>query len=178
MSVVEPISDGVLTLRTLGPADLEQQLTAVDDAQMDWLWSPGDREQFEARTPADQQAGMLAYLEWCAIANGPKWVFAGDLVEQSYVVYVDCDLANRETPGEANISYTCHPAYRGRGLTSRAVRLVCSFLREHTDVSEAHLVIHQDNGPSLRVARSVGAPEVERYVDQHGRPMIRHVLQL
>lgn len=125
-------TDGVLTIRRLGPADLEQHLSAVDDAQMDWLWDPGDRQKNEARSPEEQRAGQLA----------------------------------------------CHPGYRGRGLTSRAVRLACSFLREHTDVTEAHLVIHQDNEPSLRVARAVGATEVERYVDEHGRPMVRHILTL
>lgn len=95
-------TDGVLTIRTLGPDDLEQHLSAVDDAQMNWLWDPGDREKYEARTPEAQRAGMLA----------------------------------------------------------------------------SHLVIHQDNEPSLRVAAAVGAAEVERYVDEHGQPMVRHVLQL
>ncbi|HEX5189683.1 MAG TPA: GNAT family N-acetyltransferase [Streptosporangiaceae bacterium] len=80
--------------------------------------------------------------------------------------------------GDANISYTAHPAYRGHGYVSRAVRLLVTFLREHTGAASAHFIIDEANEPSLRVARAVGATRADRWIDEYGRPMIRHVLPL
>ena len=88
-------------------------------------------------------------------------------------------VANRIVPrGDANVSYTGHPAYRGQGNVSRAVRLVARFLRDHSAAGSAHIVVDARNEPSLRVARAVGAAETERWADEHGRTMIRHVLPL
>lgn len=50
------------------------------------------------------------------------------------------------------------------------------FLRDHTGASEAHIVVDAGNVASLAVAWSVGATETERWHDQYGRTMIRHVL--
>lgn len=174
-------SDGVVTLRPLHPDDLEVHLAAVDEEQIRWLWEPGDGERYAARTPKQQRAGHLAYLTACfdGFGPGPKWVFAGDVADQRYAVYVDCDLANPHVPaGQANISYACHPEHRGRGYTSRAVLLACRFLSEQTDATEAHIVAESANTASLAVARSVGARPAGTYVDEHGRLMVRHVIDL
>ena len=80
--------------------------------------------------------------------------------------------------GEANLSYSCHPDYRGKGYVSRAIRLIQRFLTDHTAARRAHLVIDESNRASLRVARLVGAAECERFVNEDGRVMIRHVLDL
>lgn len=175
------VSDGVLSLRALRPEDLEVHLEAIDREQMTWLWEPGDRERYEARSAEQQRAGHLAYLEecWRSFGPGPKWVFAGDLAEQPYVVYVDCDLANPNvSAGEANISYTTHKDHRGQGWATRAVRLACAFLREHTAASEAHIVANPANVGSVRVAERAGATFRGTYVDQHGTTMARYVIDL
>ncbi|HET6584103.1 MAG TPA: GNAT family N-acetyltransferase [Nannocystaceae bacterium] len=114
-----------------------------------------------------------------AFGRGPKWTFAVDSASTPYVAYVDCDLANAGVPaGEANLSYSCHPDHRRQGHVSRAIRLVLRFLGEHTLTRRAHLVIDENNAASLRVASSLAARPVERFVDVHGRAMIRHVLEL
>lgn len=174
-------TDGELVLRQQSPEDLDRQMEAVDDAQIDWLWEPGHRELWEAMSPAEQREHQRRHLETvhASFGPGPKWCFSVDTPDASYVVYIDCDLSNPHVPaGQANISYTCHPAYRGRGYTTRAVRLVCDFLRERTMASEAYIVVEPENRPSLGVARAVGAVERDRFVDEHGRTLIRHVLSL
>ena len=102
-----------------------------------------------------------------------------DALGGEYVGHVDADLANPHVaPGDANVSYSMAPTHRGNGYVSRAVRLVLRFIAEHTGAQEAHLVVHPDNAASLRVARAVGAPEVERYVDHQGTTMVRHVVAI
>lgn len=175
------LTDGVLTLRPLDPSDLDTHLDALDEEQIAWLWEPGDRERYLARTGAEQRAGHLRYLESCraSFGPGPKWVFAGDVGEQPYVVYVDCDLACRHVPdGQANISYTTHKDHRGQGYASRAVRLACAFLRDHTEAIEAHCVVDADNAASIRVAVAAGGVLRESFTNDHGRPTQRYVIGL
>jgi RimJ/RimL family protein N-acetyltransferase len=176
-----PLTDGVVTVRRQHPDDLESHLAAVDQEQMRWLWEPGDRERYEAMTPEERRAHQLRYLHTShdSFGKGPKWCWSVDLADAPYVAYVDCDLANDQVPaGEANISYVCRPEYRGRGYTSRAVRLVCDFLRQQTTVREAHILVDLENMASLRVARAVRAIEVGTFVNEHGRTTVRHVVEL
>jgi RimJ/RimL family protein N-acetyltransferase len=178
---VPALTDGVLTLRRQHPDDLEMHLAGVDEDQMRWLWEPGERDRYAAMSPEQQRAHQLRHLRAShdSFGPGPKSAFSGDLADARYVVYVDCDLANDHVPhGEANISYACRPVYRGRGYTSRAVRLVGEFLRERTDAQTAHLLVDVENVDSLRVARAVGAIEVDRFVNEYGKTLVRHVMEL
>ncbi len=175
------ITDGRLVLRRQRPDDLETHLSAIDDDQINWLWEAGDRARWEAMTPAEQRDHQARHLQEVhdTFGHGPKWSFSVDGPDAPYAVYIDCDLANERVPaGEANVSYACHPAYRGRGWTARAVELACTFLRDYTSASRAHLIVDAENLPSLAVARSVGASEIERFQDEHGRTMIRHVINI
>lgn len=182
--VVPPTTytDGQVTIRRLSAADLDADLAAKDDEQIRWLWLPGEREQWTALSSAAQRAHALEGLRsrHDAFGTGPTWCFAVDAVcaaGGSYVAYVECDLANEHVPpGEANISYSSHPAHRGHGHASRAVRLVLRFIADHTAAREAHIVVDADNEASLRVARATGAVETQRWTNGLGRPMIRHVV--
>jgi RimJ/RimL family protein N-acetyltransferase len=114
-----------------------------------------------------------------AFGNGPKWTFAVDSGSARCVAYADCDLANDHVPaGEANLSYASHPAHRGRGYVSRAVRLVLRFLRDHTSTRRAHLVVDEKNAASRRVAAALGAEANHTRVDERGRTLIHHVIEL
>ncbi|HEX2850277.1 MAG TPA: GNAT family N-acetyltransferase [Acidimicrobiales bacterium] len=186
LELVRPVpplrySDGVVTIRRQELADLDADLASKDDEQIDWLWLPGQRESWEAMTPDEQRAhaarGLLSTRD--AFGRGPKWAFSVDTAGVRYVAYVDGDLANSNVPrGEANISYSSHPLHRGRGHVSRAVRLVVGFLRDHTGAREAHVIVDARNEASLRVARAVGARETERWTDDRGRTMVRHVIDV
>jgi RimJ/RimL family protein N-acetyltransferase len=174
-------TDGVVTIRPLRANDIDRHMDAIDDAQIYWLWEPPDRQKWEAMTRDEQREHNLRYLRASqdSFGAGPKWIFAGDLADANYVAYVDCDLAISHVPaGEANISYACHPAYRGRGYVSRAVRLITRFLRDHTGAGSAHIIADAENTASLRVAKAVGATESGRWTDEYGRTMVRHVLPL
>lgn len=172
-------SDGVVTIRPPAPEDLEPDLEAKDEEQIRWLWPPGEGESWAAWSETERRDHAARGLEERAGAfgTGPKWTFTVDAVTTTYVAYADCDLANDHVPaGEANISYSAHPLHRGRGYVSRAVRLVLRFLADNTGCREAHIVADEENTASRRVATAVGAVEVERYINEQGRTMIRHVV--
>jgi RimJ/RimL family protein N-acetyltransferase len=180
---VPPLSytDGTVTLRCQTPEDVDTHLESVDDEQIDWLWLPGHRQAWETMTTDQQRAHTLRGLQANQdnFGRGPKWTFSVDSPGADYVVYIDCDLANDHVPpGEANISYTAHPAHRSKGYVTRSVRLVCAFLTDHTATRHAYLIIDSENLKSLRVARSIGAVEVDRWCNDQERTMIRHLLNL
>ena len=171
-------SDGVVTIRRQQVSDIEADLEAKDEEQISWLWLPGQRERWQAMTPGQQRAHALRGLQANrdAFGTGPKWTFAVDAPDATFVGHVDCDLANDGVPhGEANISYSSRPTHRGRGYISRAVRVELLFLRDHTSATTAHIQVDTQNTASLRVARSVGATEVGRFVNPSRRTMIRFV---
>jgi RimJ/RimL family protein N-acetyltransferase len=177
-------SDGVVTIRRQRIDDIDADLEAKDDTQIDWLWLPGQRDAWERMTHDEQRAHALRGLAHnrATFGHGPKWTFAVDTAATqndaaaTYVAYVDCDLANPYVPrGAANISYSAHPAYRGRGYVARAVRLLLGFLRDHTGAREAHLIIDTQNTASLRVARAVGAEPREQWRDAEGHQRVRYV---
>jgi len=170
-----------VTIRRRHPDDLAADLAAKDEEQIRWLWLPGQRELWDAMTPDQQQAHALRGLQEShdTFGAGPKWTFTIDAGATHGVGYVDCDLANEHVPhGEANLSYSSHPAHRGRGFVSRAVRLIAQFLAEHTGARTAHIITDQDNTASLRVASAVGAVPRERWTDDLGHTMIRHTFEI
>lgn len=174
-------TDGGVTIRPRRADDLDADLEAKDAEQIGWLWLPGQRESWEAMSAADRRTHALRGLETNAASfgTGPTWTFSVDTPGASNVAYVDCDLANDHVlAGDANVSYACHPAHRGRGHVSRAVRLVCAFLGDHTGARSAHLIVDADNEASLRVARAVDARATEQWTTDDGRPMVRHVRDL
>lgn len=171
--------DGRVTIRPLSVEDLDMDLAAKDEEQILWMWEPGERESWESMTPDQQRSHALEGLREAhdSFGPGPKWRFAVDAEGVSYVAYVDCDLANPHVPfGQANIAYAAHPAYRGRGYVSAAVRLVLRFLADTTEATVAQISVDEENAASLRVARAVGAREVGRWTNARGREMIRHVI--
>ena len=181
--VVDPLSygDGVVTIRRLRASDIDADLAAKDEEQIRWLWEPGQRETWDAMTLEEQRSHALRTLQQThdAFGPGPKWCFGVDTAAVAYVAYVDCDLANPHVPlGDANISYSAHPASRGLGYVSRAVRLILRFLLDLTAAPRAHILVDAENIASLRVARSVGASVVDERRNDAGRSMVRHVIQL
>ncbi|MEM7154799.1 MAG: GNAT family N-acetyltransferase [Myxococcota bacterium] len=173
--------DGVVSIRRQDPADLEIDLAAKDDEQIDWLWLPGEREAWEAMTPDEQRAHTQRWLQSTRddFGSGPKWAFSVDTAEDRHVAFVGCDLANEELPaGDANLSYSSHPAHRGRGYVSRAVRLMLRFVAEHTGARRVHLLVDEANAPSVRVARAVTDVVPVAYTNPRGRPFLRFSIDL
>jgi len=173
--------DGALTLRPADAGDRDDHLAGIDDEQMRRLWSPADRAAWAARSPAERRERIEAWLGATRrdFDSGPRWGFAIEVAGVGCVGYVECHLENPNAPaGEANLSYSCHPAHRGRGYVGRAVRLALRFVVEHTAAPRAHLLIDPENVASLRVARAAGAVETGPSVVEHGRSLHRHVVEL
>jgi RimJ/RimL family protein N-acetyltransferase len=146
-----PLSDGVVTIRPLGPGEAEILVAGRDPEWERWL-GPGDLEPHPTACVVvnDQIVG------WVDFDPEPKWL----------------------GPGEVNIGYNVFAPHRRQGYASRAVRLLLQHLRNHTNSCRANLVIDQENAASRGVARSVGAVEAERMANEAGRTQIRYVVDL
>ncbi|MCX4911737.1 GNAT family N-acetyltransferase [Streptomyces sp. NBC_00878] len=57
---------------------------------------------------------------------------------------------------DVEIAYGVGAAHRGKGLASRAVRLVSAYAVRHTGARRVVLCIEEDNAASIAVARSTG----------------------
>jgi len=174
-------SDGSVIIRPPRLEDLDADLAAKDDRQIDWMWMPGERETWAAMSPRQQRDHARRGLEQRrdSFGTGPKWTFSVDSLEATYVAYVDCDLASQDVPaGEANIAYSARPGHRAKGYVSRAVRLIMQFLREHTGARNAHIIVDAENMDSIQVALAVGARPTEQWINDRGHTMIRHLATL
>lgn len=150
-SVRHPVlTDDVVELRPFTRDDAAAHLAGEDDEIIRWL---GEGE-------ASTTATVEAWIE----RNRRSWdqdgpVFAFAIRERSsgrLVGHVDANAAaNGMAPGEANVSYSLHRAARGRGYATRAVELVCGFLREH-GFAGAVIKVEPPNAASLAVAERAG----------------------
>ena len=91
-------------------------------------------------TPSERRAHALKWLAGVSdsFGTGPRWTFSVDVTDATSVGGVDVNLASDHAPpGEANISYWVHPAFRRRGIAPVAVRMALQFLRDHTSTRHA-----------------------------------------
>ena len=128
---LEPLTDGVVTLRPPRPGDARLLVDGRDDEFFRWL-GPG------AETPSPVAC---------------VWV------GEELVGWVDYDLEHEWLrPGEVNVGYYLFPAARGHGYASRAVELLLLHL-SRTPHTVATLVIDRENERSLRLACRLGFVE-------------------
>jgi RimJ/RimL family protein N-acetyltransferase len=180
---VPPLSydDGVVRIRRLELADVDADLAAKDEQQMRWLWPPEHVAAWASMSGPERRAHAERVLQTQHddFGAGPKWTFAVDAGGDRCVACVDCNLARPGLPaGEANIAYWSHPAQRGRGYVTRALRLLLRFLADHTLAERAHLLIHPENAPSLKVARALGAIEAASVIDPRDGTLVHFTLDV
>ena len=121
------LTDGVVTLRPSTPDDAPLIIAARDAAFRRFIG----------------QGSAVPAPEFVIVVNG------------SVVGWVDHDRDDDRwwlAPEEVNIGYHVFPEHRGRGHATRAVHLMLEHLRADTDCEVATLLIHPDNGASLKVA--------------------------
>ncbi|WP_197519818.1 GNAT family N-acetyltransferase [Pseudonocardia sp. HH130630-07] len=151
--------DGVVVLSPLGWDDVEPHLAGEDAELVRWLnGGPG--------TLATVRAHVRRAIERWA-DGGPKLSF-GIRVEDGAVlagtIDVDLDHAGRR----AALAYGIYPAFRRRGLATRAVRLASRYLGERGDVQLISIDVDPANTASIGVARRAGFRFTHRVQDDGG----------
>jgi RimJ/RimL family protein N-acetyltransferase len=139
------LSDGVLRLRTIRPDDAPGLAETDDEVTLRWSFT-GQPQSDVARTAAqaglDWLVGAIARFAMVDVATGRV---AGSV-----------DLRKAGPPQVGGIGYVVHPAFRGRGYTSRALRLLVPWAFEVADFARLELGAKQDNAASLRAAANAG----------------------
>ncbi|HYQ33687.1 MAG TPA: GNAT family N-acetyltransferase, partial [Lapillicoccus sp.] len=145
LSTVAPtLSDGTVTLRPVTPDDVAAVVEqSLDPETVRWTSVPPDY------TEADARAFLQHGVEEQAAGRRTTWAvehdggFAG--------------LVSLRTQGDGveEVSFAGHPAHRGRGLVTAAVRLMCAYAFEHgAQVVLWHTLL--GNFASRRVAWKAG----------------------
>lgn len=143
------LTDGVIVISPLRWEDAGPHLAGEDDELVRWLnGGPGTRATVHAHV-------RRSIERWAT--DGPKLSF-GIRVDRGATLCgtIDADLEAGHAPRQAGLSYGLYPQFRGRGLATRAVRLVCRYLRERGDVDRVLIDVDPANVPSSRVAERAG----------------------
>ena len=158
----EILSDGVVALRAFREDDRAATLAAMRDPEIArWLNMP--------REPRDADFDALLRMAHNGRLTGERLDFA--VTEAAADVYIGAVIASRRHRENYEIAYLAAPAGRGRGLMTRAVRLVCDWLLDE-GVGRIELRTHPDNAASQRLAERCGFQPEGRERDgiwMHGR---------
>ncbi|MFE7532425.1 GNAT family N-acetyltransferase [Kitasatospora sp. NPDC057542] len=152
---------GDLTLSPLSPADVNAHLAGEDDLLVRWLnGGPGTR------------AGTEKYIRHCMeqwATKGPLCAFGIRVgAEQTLAGTIDLrfEMAGLAA-GQVNIAYGLYPAWRGRGLATRAVLLVCRYAAGE-GADQAVIQVAPENPGSAAVALRAGFTYVKQVLDADG----------
>lgn len=144
------LSDGVITLRVLAPSDAAALAEADDElTRRLGFGAPAPTAADHARTAAraglDWLVGMRAML---AIVDAATNAFAGSLT-----------LRLAGPPQIGGLGYVVHPAFRGRGYTTRALRLLIPWAFGAAGFARLELGAKISNIASQRAALGAGFTE-------------------
>jgi RimJ/RimL family protein N-acetyltransferase len=150
MGPIDPptLRDGDLVLRPQRPEDLDALTAACQDPEIPrWTLVPSpytraDAEAFHASSRGDARAGRAVNL---------LAVDGDDRLLGSFSV-MELDRA----PGYGELGYWVAAEARGRGVATRAIRLLHDWAVSSLGLTELEILPHRDNGPSRRVAERAG----------------------
>lgn len=155
------LSDGVVTLTPLRVDDADEHLAGEDELLVRWLnGGPGTR------------AGTEEYFRLCT----EQWSIGGPL--RAFGIRVGARSALAGTidlrfemrglaPGQVNVAYGLYPAWRGRGLATSGVNLVCQYAAAE-GASQAVIQVDPENPGSAAVARRSGFVHAGQRPDADG----------
>ena len=147
--VLPTLRDGDLVLRPKRLEDLDAITAACQDPEIPrWTLVPSpytraDAEAFLASSAEEEAAGQSANL----LAVDAR---DGTLLGSFSVMGLD-----RE-PGYGEIGYWVAKEARGRGVATRAVRLLSDWAVRELGLTRVEILVHSDNAPSRRVAEKAG----------------------
>ena len=140
------LTDGVVVLRELREGDRAVVLSTMRDPLVArWLNMP--------RAPTDRDFDSLVRLVHNGRLTGDRFDFT--VTEAANDVSVGAVIASRRHRENYEVAYLAGPEGRGRGLMTRAVRLVCGWLFS-AGVGRVEVRTHPDNEPSQRLAERCG----------------------
>lgn len=145
---LEPVSDGVVTVRPTAPDDWPVLLAeATNEAALRWGFHAKPMPeraaiQLAARAGLDRLVSAQNLLLICEAATGAG---AGIL-----------SLRRFGPPDVVGIGYGVLPEFRGRGFTTRALRLLAGWAFSRTPIVRLELGCKIDNVASARVALAAG----------------------
>ena len=162
------LRDGDLLLRPKTPGDAEALVAACQDPEIPrWTLVPSpytraDADHFIALSEQEAAAGTGAHL--IAVDAGD-----GRLLGSFSVMELD------RQPGYGEIGYWVAAGARGRGIATRAVRLLTDWARSELGLTRIEILPHKDNAPSRRVAEKAGYRDTGRLVppprEEHAEPV-------
>lgn len=148
------LTDDVITLRKFIFDDAEDLLAGEDDENVKWLQG-GKKNTLElTRKWIGKSSSVLAWDLYdhyaFAIEDNESGKIAG-MID----VHAAPDKESHLQEGEANIAYSIHPEFRGKGYAPRAVQLVLRFLISQ-GIERALIRVNPGNASSIRVAEKSG----------------------
>jgi RimJ/RimL family protein N-acetyltransferase len=146
MKPPDSITDGVVVLRELREADRAVVLSTMRDPVVaQWLNMPA--------VPSDRDFDSLLRVARDGRASGDRIDYT--VTEAGHDVSLGAVIASRRHRDNYEVAYLARAEGRGRGLMTRAVRLLCDWLLEE-GVGRIELRTHPDNVASQKLADRAG----------------------
>lgn len=141
-------TDGIVTLRPLSLGDASDHLAGDDEENVRWLSG--------AVSNIDTVTAWILRNQASWKSDGPIRNFgvrdtATDRLAGNIEAAMNYDNLIGVNEGEANVSYSIFPEWRGRGYAARAVDVLCGYL-SGLGLRNAVIRVHPDNLRSIRVA--------------------------
>jgi RimJ/RimL family protein N-acetyltransferase len=165
-----PLSDGVITLRAKARRDVDAMTAACQDPEIPrWTLVPvpyrrADALSWIAGTELELDAGLA--VDWLAVDAQDR------LLASIGLMGID-----RER-GTGEIGYWVAREARGRGVATRAVRLVRDWAAGELGLTTLEILVHEGNAPSHAVARAAGFTQTgeHRAAPREGLPEGRYLV--
>jgi RimJ/RimL family protein N-acetyltransferase len=146
--VVVLLSDEAVVLLPLTPDDVEEWMSGEDAEQHYWFEFPG---------PAPRSKVERALVEWAASwrPDGPvrHWAIRDHEADR---IVGGVEL-REQGDGHVDLSYVVFPAWRRRGIATRAGRLALAYADAVMKCRVAEIRVLLGNAGSVAVARKLGA---------------------
>jgi RimJ/RimL family protein N-acetyltransferase len=142
----DSITDGVVVLRELREGDRAVVLSTMREPLVArWLNMPAE--------PGDRDFDALLRVARDGRTSGDRIDYT--VTERGEDVSLGAVIASRRQRDNYEIAYLARAEGRGRGLMTRAVRLLCDWLLEE-GVGRIELRTHPDNEASQKLAQRAG----------------------
>lgn len=161
------VSDNEITIRPFTLDDADAHLSGDDIEQAKWMGGKSTKESIAKWIKRNQE-------NWKN--NGPIYNFAivkND--EDTLIGMVEANIDSKDldgvNEGEANISYSIYPNFRGNGYAGKAILLLESFLKQKS-VKTGVIRISPENVASLKVPGKLGYRNTGEITTKDGDKLI------